>query len=163
MAQPYTKLQIRLHWIIFLLIVLQYLGHEAISEAWEKIEEGLPIVFDPLVLGHVFLGILVLLLVVLRVAVRLRDGAPALPEEEPAAMRMIAQLTHLGLYALMIAMPVSGAVAWFGRVEAAGEAHEVLRVLLLALVILHVLGALYHQFVLKTNIMARMKRPGGGA
>jgi cytochrome b561 len=31
-------------------------------------------------------------------------------------------------------------------------------VILLALVALHVVGALYHQFVLKTNLLARMKR-----
>ncbi|MDQ2089993.1 cytochrome b [Marimonas arenosa] len=163
MAQPYTKTQISLHWLIFLFIALQYLGHEAIAQAWEKLSRGEAIPFDPLVLGHVFLGGLIFLMVLMRIAARLRHGAPALPEEEPAAMRMLAQLTHLGLYVLMIAMPVSGAVAWFFRNEAAGEAHEVMRVLLLALVLLHVVGALYHQFVLKTNVMARMKRPGGEA
>ena len=163
MAQPYTKLQIRLHWAIFLFIALQYIGHEPISEAWEQLSRGESIAFDPLVLGHVFLGGMIFLLVLMRIAARLRYGAPALPEEEAPAMRMVAHATHLGLYALMIAMPLSGALAWFTRSEAAGDAHEVMRVLLLALVGLHVLGALYHQFVLKTDVMARMKRPGGGA
>lgn len=163
MAQPYTKLQIRLHWVIFLFIALQYLGHEPVTEAWKELERGNTIVFDPMVLGHVFLGGFVLLLVLTRIMARLRHGAPALPEEEPAAMRMVAQLTHLGLYALMVAMPVSGALAWFGRVQAAADAHSVMRVAFLALIVLHVLGALYHQFVLKTNIMARMKRPGESA
>lgn len=160
MAKPYTKLQIRLHWAIFLLIVLQYIGHEPIAGAWDRLTRGETILFDPLVLGHVFLGVFILLLVVLRIVLRLRDGAPPLPAEEPSPLKLAAQLTHLGLYALMILMPVSGAVAWFGRVEGAAEAHEVMRVILLALVLLHVLGALYQQFVLKTNIMVRMKRPG---
>jgi len=163
MAHPYTKLQIRLHWAIFLFIAIQYLAHEAIAEAWEQIGRGETLAFDPLVMGHVFVGGLILLLVVLRIALRLRNGAPPLPEEEPPALKAVAHLTHMGLYVLMIAMPVSGAVAWFGGVEPAAEAHEVMRIVLLALVLLHVVGALYQQFVLKTDILARMKRPGGPA
>lgn len=31
---------------------------------------------------------------------------------------------------------------------------------MLLFVALHVAGALYHQFVLKNNLLARMKRPG---
>lgn len=44
--------------------------------------------------------------------------------------------------------------------DAAAQAHEAMRIGPLALVGLHVLGPLYHQFVLKTDIMARMKRAG---
>lgn len=151
--------QIRLHWIVFILIVLQYVLHEAMSEAWEIVEEGGSVSFDPMVASHVFGGILVLLLVIWRLAIRARRGAPAAPENEPAILKLAAAATHLGLYALMVLMPVSGMAAWFGRVEAAAEAHEVMRVILLALIVLHVAGALYHQFVLKTDVLSRMKRP----
>lgn len=161
MAEPYTKTQIRLHWLIFLLIALQYLNNDAISHAWRQMGRGETVVFDPMILVHVALGVLIALMVLMRIVARLRYGAPALPEEEPPALRLAAQLTHLGLYLLMVAVPVSGAVAWFLRVEAAGEAHEVLKALLLVFVGLHVLGALYQQFVLKTGVMTRMTRPGG--
>ncbi|MEZ5714110.1 MAG: cytochrome b/b6 domain-containing protein [Paracoccaceae bacterium] len=163
MAIPYTKTQIRLHWLIFLLIALQYLNNDAISGAWRQVTKGETVVFDPMILAHVALGGLIGLLVLMRIAQRLRHGAPALPEDEPPALRLVAQLTHLGLYVLMVAVPVSGAVAWFLKIEAAGEAHEVMKGLLLVLVGLHVAGALYQQFVLKTDVMARMKRPGGSA
>lgn len=156
----FSAAQIRLHWIVFILIVLQYVLHEGISGAWEIVEEGGSVSFDPLVASHVFGGILVLLLVLWRIALRMQRGAPAAPEEEPAILKLAAGATHLGLYALMILMPVSGMAAWFGRVEAAAEAHEIMRVVLLALVVLHVAGALYHQFILKTPVLARMKRPG---
>ncbi|WP_161594519.1 cytochrome b [Marimonas lutisalis] len=160
MPIPYTRAQIRLHWLVFILIALQYVLHEPMSEAWDVIEDGGSVAFDPLVFVHVAGGMLILLLVVLRIGLRLRVGAPPLPAEEPAAMKMLAHVTHLGLYVLMIGMPVSGAVAWFGGAEAAAEAHEVMRAILLALVALHVVGALYHQFVLKTNLMNRMRTPG---
>ena len=160
MPNAYSRTQIRLHWLIFVLIALQYLLHEPIAEAWGKIEEGLTYDFHPLIAAHVVAGLAVLVLALWRIKIRLTRGAPALPAGEPAAMKLAAHVVHGALYALMLLMPVSGAVAWFGGVETAGEAHEVLRILLLALVALHVLAALYHQFVLKTNIMERMKRPG---
>lgn len=160
MPTAYSRTQIALHWVVFLLIALQFLLHDRISEAWDRIEDGLPFEFHPLIAAHVFGGLLILALVLWRIVLRGTRGAPALPAEEPAAMQLVARLTHLGLYALMLLMPVSGAVAWFGGAEAAAEAHEVMRILLLALVALHVLGALYQQFVLKTDIMARMKRAG---
>lgn len=156
----FSATQIRLHWIVFFLIVLQYVLHEGISEAWDIVEEGGSIAFDPIVASHVAGGILVLLLALWRIGLRMKRGAPPAPEEEPAILKLAAAATHLGLYALMIAMPLSGMAAWFGGVEAAAEAHEVMRVILLALVALHVVGALYHQFVLKTDVLSRMRKPG---
>lgn len=152
--------QIRLHWIVAILIAVQYLLHEAMSEAWDVVEDGGSAAFDPLVASHVFGGILVLLLVIWRLAIRARRGAPAAPESEPAILKLAAAATHFTLYALMILMPVSGMAAWFGRLELAAEAHEAMRIVLLALIALHVGGALYHQFVLRTDVLTRMRRPG---
>lgn len=159
-AIRYSRTQIVLHWLIFLLIALQYLLHEWMSDAWDRIEDGQTVAFDPLVASHVAGGLLILVLAVWRIVLRRRHGAPPFPPEEPAVLQWIGKATHLGLYALILLMPISGATAWFGGAEAAAEAHEVMRVLLLVLVGLHILGVLYHQFVLKTDIMARMKRAG---
>lgn len=160
MPTAYSRTQIILHWLVFLLIAAQFLFHEPIADAWDRVEKGLAVAFDPLVAAHVFGGLLILGLVVWRLYLRITLGAPALPEKEPAAMKLIARVTHLGLYGLMLLMPISGAVAWFGGVEAAAEGHEVMKVVLLLLIGLHIVGALYQQFVLRTNIMARMKRSG---
>ena len=65
----------------------------------------------------------------------------------------------MALYALMVLMPVSGAVAWFGTVEAAPEVHEAMKPAMLILVLVHVAAALWHQFWLKDGLMLRMKRP----
>jgi cytochrome b561 len=81
------------------------------------------------------------------------------PEVKPAILKLAAHLGHMGLYALMIAMPLSGAAAWFGGIEAAAEAHEVMKFLMIALVAVHVLAALWHQFWLKDGLLLRMKRP----
>ena len=52
-------------------------------------------------------------------------------------------------------------MAWFGGVDLAAQGHNVLKIVLLALVALHVLGALYHQFVLKDGLINRMRRAEG--
>lgn len=157
MSATYSRLQIALHWIIFLLIAAQFILHEPIAQAWHKIEDGLPFEFHPLIAAHVFGGLLILVLVAWRIILRVKKGAPELPAEEPAALKLAAKATHLGLYILMLLMPISGAVAWFGGVFNAAEAHEVMKALMLLLIALHIAGALYQQFVLKTNIMSRMR------
>lgn len=160
MPSHYSRIQIALHWIIFLLIALQYLFHDSIVEAWDTLRDGGEPAFSSLVAGHVFGGLLILALVIWRLALRLTRGAPPLPAEEPAPLKLVAQLTHLGLYALMLLMPVTGALAWFGGIGQMAGAHGLLRLLLLALVALHLAGALYQQLVLKTDIMSRMKSTG---
>lgn len=160
MPSHYSRAQIALHWGIFLLIVVQFLSHEAIADSWDAIEEGGTPAFSALTASHVFLGLLVLALVIWRVVLRLTRGAPPLPAEEPAPLKLAAHLTHLALYALILAMPVTGALAWFGGFGDLAEVHEALFTALFILVGLHVVGALYQQFVLKTNILERMKRAG---
>ena len=69
-------------------------------------------------------------------------------------------MTHWGLYALMILLPVSGSVAWFLGVRDAAEVHEVMKTVMLVLIVLHVVGALYHQLVQKDGLMRRMSLRG---
>ncbi len=68
----------------------------------------------------------------------------------------MAKATHFLIYALIIGMPISGAVAWFGGVPGAAAAHVLAKSVLLVLVILHVAGALFQQFLLKSNVLTRM-------
>lgn len=156
----YTRLQIALHWIAALLIVQQYLFNEAISSAWRAIGKGMPTAFDPLVLAHVAGGALVMILALWRLSIKARRGVPAMVGDS-AAQQALARATHLGLYALMVLMPVSGTIAWFGGIQAAALGHNVLKILLLALVALHVVGAFWHHFVLKDGLMNRMRRAVG--
>ena len=62
----------------------------------------------PLVAIHKSLGIAILVLALIRLAVRLRYGAPALPADLPEPMKLAAHLSHYALYALMIGMPLLG-------------------------------------------------------
>jgi cytochrome b561 len=153
-------MQIALHWLAVALVAQQYLFHDAISASWERINQGLTAAFDPLVLAHVAGGALIMAFAIWRLTLRARRGVPPAIESS-RSQAILAKLTHGGLYVLMVLMPISGSVAWFGGVGAAAQAHNVLKIILLALIVLHVIGALYHQFVLRDGTLARMRRAQG--
>tara|TARA_R110000751_G_scaffold307890_1_gene433834 strand:+ start:37156 stop:37647 length:492 start_codon:yes stop_codon:yes gene_type:complete len=155
----FSVAQIRLHWIIAALIVIQFVFHEWMVEAWDIIEKGGTVAFSPLVASHVFGGIAVLLLVLWRLVLRFRRGVPLPPENEPALLQLMAHIVHWSLYALMILMPLSGMAAWFLGVEAAAEAHGIMRIFMLVLVAIHILASLFHHFILKSGVLLRMKNP----
>jgi cytochrome b561 len=156
----YTRLQIALHWGAALLIVQQYLFKDAIAAAWDATTKGLETTFNPLVLGHVAGGALVMLFALWRLSIRARRRSPVMVGDNDA-QRALAKATHVGLYALMILMPLSGSIAWFGGVDLAAQGHNALKIVLLVLVALHVVGALYHHFVLKDGLINRMRRAEG--
>lgn len=157
--QGYSATQIALHWAVAVLVAGQYIFKDAISGAWDAIRAGETFAFDPLILAHVAGGALILAFVVWRLVLRLRRGVPAVPENEPAPLKTLSQIAHWAFYAVLAAMSVTGSLAWFGDVTQAAQAHNVLKVVLLALIALHVLAVPFHRLVLKNNVMRRMIRP----
>lgn len=126
---------------------------------------------------HKWIGMTILLLVIARIVVRMKKGAPA-PLPSPAWQLKAAQLTHILLYVLMLAVPLTGwlmssakgfPVVYLGVVpipdlvakdEALGDffksAHEVLTSGLLGLVVLHVAAALKHHWIDRDATLRRM-------
>lgn len=155
----YSRTQIALHWVIALLIIAQFVLHDPIVAAWKAKVDGLEPEFGLLVAAHVFGGITILLLAIWRISLRFRRGVPALPEKEHPLLKMAAHVTHWSLYALMVLMPLTGLATWFGGSMLADTIHTTLKIPLLLLFLLHVLGALFQQFVLKTNLLQRMMKP----
>lgn len=155
----YSRTHIILHWLVAGLLVLQFLLNETITESFDAALEGHAVPMSLLGAQHVLTGMTIAILVIWRLVLRRKNGVPSLPANEPAMMKLVAHLTHWGLYALLLLTALSGSVAWFGLVEQAGDMHGLLTTLILILTGLHVVGALYHQFVLKTNLMDRMRTP----
>jgi cytochrome b561 len=154
----YSRLQIGLHWITAALIIGQFVLHDPIVAAWDAIQKAETPDISALVMFHVLAGSAILVLAIWRLVVRKRRGVPALPEKEPAVFKGLAHLTHWSLYALMIALPISGLAAWFGGNATSDVIHTSLKFPLFGLVILHFAGALFQQFVLRTGLINRMFR-----
>lgn len=128
---------------------------------------------------HKSFGILVLLLVAIRIIVRLFSKVPELPKELPNHEKVLARLTHYSLYALMILVPLSGLTMsdagghdlfLFGiplpefmedNKELAGTLHTIhsyIPYAFLAVIALHIVGALKHRFMDKpeNDVLGRM-------
>lgn len=109
-AERYTRPAVVLHWLVAVLMI--------VNVALALVADSLP---DSWVRGvidtHKSIGITVLGLVVLRILWRSTHTPPAIPATYPGWERTAAHLTHLALYALIIALPVTGWMhdsAWKG-------------------------------------------------
>lgn len=125
---------------------------------------------------HKSLGVTLLLLLVLRLFVRIRQGVPAFPSSMKEWEVKFAEITHKVLYVLMIAVPLAGVattlyskygIKWFGLTLLTGvdnpglrdiykEAHEIIGWVLLVAIVLHIAAALKHKIVDKDQVMNRM-------
>jgi cytochrome b561 len=127
--------------------------------------------------GHRHFGLLVLILFFLRVALRFRLGKLPPASRSAWPIRAAATLTHLALYALLLALPVLGwalsnaeskPVHFFGLTLPALVAgdedladqlqawHVDAAWALLALVLLHIAAALWHHLVLRDGTLRLM-------
>lgn len=130
---------------------------------------------------HKSLGVLVLVLALIRIALKRRDGVPAPATGVEPWQTMAATSVHHALYALMVIVPVLGFVAnsfygaaipffWLFTIptftphneEIAGaifSMHTALAILFGILLAVHIGAALYHRFIRKDAVFARMSLP----
>lgn len=154
----YSRTQIALHWAIAALVLFQFVGHDAIAEFSEAMRKGTEGDLPLMARAHVMLGILTLILAAWRLILRKTRGVPAAPDAGTAAQHVVAKIVHVMLYAAIILMPLSGIGAWFGGVEQAGMFHTTFKFAVIAAIALHIIGALFQQYVLKTGIIKRMMK-----
>ncbi len=174
----YTTTAIALHWLIAIAILANLaLGLVMVDMA-----------FSPTKLRyfnwHKWAGVSILVLVTARMLWRLGHRPPPLPAAMPSWQRIGAELTHVGLYLLMFAIPLSGyfyslaagyPVVYLGlfklpvligpNPELKGllkDLHEALNWTLLALLAAHAGAALKHHFLDRDDVLRRML-PGRGA
>ncbi len=99
----YGNVAIALHWLIAALVI----GNLCIGEYFGDLPQGDPNLFA-LVQFHKSLGLTVLALSVARLGWRLVNPVPPLPASMHPALRVLARATHVLLYVLIIAIPLSG-------------------------------------------------------
>ncbi|HCI52904.1 MAG TPA: hypothetical protein DE312_06240 [Gallionella sp.] len=166
----YSNRMIFVHWLTLALLVAAWFLGEELAEATDESQATIA--------GYLVHGIVggsVLLLTVLRLLFRRQDGTPAAIGD--TLMDKVAKGIHHTLYTVLFLLPVSGMITIVssdaGRALLSGDAsllpvdggyehvfahevHEVLVTTLILLVIVHVLGAMKHQFIAKDGLMERM-------
>jgi cytochrome b561 len=161
-APGFTRAQIVLHWVIAALVIFQVLVTEGIEDAWRAFERGTvaPAEATTWANVHVWIGVTIFILAIVRLGLLARDGAPPPPPSEPPALRALGSISHVALYAVILLMPVSGLLAWSGIWPEAAEIHALAKLPVILLLLLHGGAALWHHFILRTDVLRRMILPG---
>lgn len=155
----YSLRQIGLHWVVFLLVAYQWFTGDNMADLFEAAHGGPAAAVNPgWATVHVVVGVAVLLLMVWRLGLRHTEGAPPQAKQHPA-LQWLASAVHVGLYLDLILGALAGLVAYYWLPSLAGLHHLLMRPVLLLLVALHVVGAIWHRFVVKDDVMTRMIRP----
>ncbi len=170
-SQRYSNVAIVIHWVSALLLIYMLFWGEGLIKSWGGATPANPML-------HVSLGISILILSALRLVWRLMNPPPV-DVPMPKWQATFSHVIHWGFYALLILIPLSGMAAldrsiagkhpefssltffdtftmphfsmpWFG------QTHDLMTKLGIGLLILHVLGALKHQFIDKDNLLKRM-------
>lgn len=171
--QGYTRTAIWLHWLTAALIVAGF------SLAVTMVDiPGLTPTKLKYFSWHKWLGVTIFALASLRVLWRLTHPAPPYLDSTPAWQQKVASVTHILLYGLIIAIPLSGyfyslaagvPVVYLGILPLPvfigpdpelkillKQVHYVLNMTLLAAVVLHVAAALKHHFIDRDDTLKRM-------
>ena len=154
--------------------IFHWVGALLILAAWLIIEQG-----DDFISLHKSVGFSFLIWTVLRILNRVITKAPP-PAAAPKLLTVASAVVHLLLYVVMLAMPLTAFMASmyggygvnvFGVLQIPGFSNindslagtlmgwhtDLIWPLLLTLIAAHILGALYHQFIRKDNLLARMR------
>jgi cytochrome b561 len=170
-ADRFTPLQRALHWTMAVCILaMLFIGVHMVATVNPK--------YLPLFTVHKTLGLVILVLALIRLAVRFSSGAPALPADLPALIKLGAILSHVALYVLMIALPLIG----WAMLSAAGYpiilwggfwlppiapqsdslhtallwAHVLLAFLFFAVILMHIAAALFHALIRRDGVFEAM-------
>lgn len=160
-----------LHWLMAALIVaMLFIGVGMVASVSER--------HAWLVRIHKPLGIAILVLVIVRLVVRLRNPPPPLPSDLPWPQKLAAHASHWLLYLLMIAMPLVG----WAMLSAGGypvmlsdslrlppifpvspiafavlrHLHAWLAMLLFITFLMHMAAAMYHGLIRRDGVLASM-------
>ena len=101
-SDRYTGVAVALHWLIAVSILFQ------IMLGWRMDDHGNSAVTFLVFQLHKSIGITILLLSLARLGWRLANPPPPLPAQLKPWERWLAHATHLGFYAIMIGLPLTG-------------------------------------------------------
>ena len=154
MKGGYSPVQIALHWIIVLMIPVQYLTGGSVERTHHAVHMGMePDRWDILQhLVHIYCGMAIGFLMGVRLIVRLVGHRVARPDMR---MAKAAQALHLAFYAAIIGQASLGFVASYLTFSVA-PLHVAGSWIILGMVAVHVAAAAWHTLVLKDDTLDRM-------
>lgn len=159
-----------IHWLVVVLIAAQFV----IGWTMPDVHKGT----QPtgLIAWHLAVGAVLIAVMTIRIVWRITHRPP--PDTLAPLLSAISKITHLFLYAALIAVPLLGwanasSRGWAIRLlgvfsypnltpvgssfgHAMGDIHGELAWVLFALIVMHVGAAIFHRFVLRDQVLQRM-------
>jgi cytochrome b561 len=170
-TRRYHPALVTLHWLLALLLAVAltmgtFVLTEIPNDSIDKIGA---------LRGHMIMGIAIGALMLVRLFVRWRTDHPPAASTGNGPLDRLRSLAHIGLYALVFAMAASGAaiallsglpaIVFGGAVVPLPETfaayppralHGWIAKALFLVIGVHLIGALYHQFMRKDQLLSRM-------
>ncbi|MBS1304014.1 cytochrome b/b6 domain-containing protein [Loktanella sp. SALINAS62] len=146
-VQRYSRKHMVLHWVIALMVLAQFVLADGMSAAFGARMETATGGWTTGAIVHAVLGTSIGLLMLWRLCIRLTTQIPPPPTDAPAVIQKISSATHWAFYAILIGMPMAGALAWFYQARMIADLHEISAKALVVLVVLHICGSLYHHLI----------------
>ena len=167
----YHPLLVALHWLLaFLLIAALFAGFFLLEQMPNSDPQKIRVL-----LVHMVIGMGILALMVVRFVIRMLTSHPEPATTGYVFLDRLAPVTHYGFYVLVVLMVATGyataILAGLNRIvfQHSGEplpesftayptfiAHGFIAFVLAGFVVLHVLAALYHQFVRRDRLFRRI-------
>ena len=164
----------RVHWTIFALVLLAYVC----INLFEQFPKGSATRGNVLA-AHYTAGLAVLLLVLPRLLLRLRNGRPSIVPPPPRWTELLGKITHVALYLFLLIQPILGIitlqiggkpVTLFGVTllpsfvslpdralsHQLEDIHGTIGTIFYYVIGLHILAALWHHFGRRDNTLKRM-------
>lgn len=172
-AADYGVVQKIIHWLMAIAIMLDLFIAQKFGNPMEfadRLESRV---------DHASLGTIVTVFFIVRIALRVKYGAPPLPDVMPQWQQQLAHIAHLALYVLIGALLLTGVatamnaanpIALFGqfditlgqinenRFDAIRWFHDLATEAIIVLIGLHVIAALYHGLVKRDGTTGRMMK-----
>jgi len=167
--KKYHPAWVAIHWLTALLVFMMLGVGKVVMPGIDPTDPQKPMMLQ----SHAFIGGAIAVLLIIRLVLLFTTKRPAPADAGSPALNFIGKATHILLYAFMIGMVLSGLglfqmanlpavfsraipypANFFDYLPRAG--HGLTSWLLLGLVALHFGAAMFHQFIKKDNLLARM-------
>ena len=171
-TEEFGSLAKSLHWLVAIgIFALIYLGLEQAGMERGDAKSQIRFIHGSIALGVFFL-------MTLRIVWRFVNDVPGHPEGMPSWQKLSASVVHWGLYIFVFVQLMSGgmtvatggkALPFFGLFsiplpvaedhdnhEFWEEIHEFSWKIVAALIVVHILGAIYNHFIAKNDVLRRM-------
>ena len=167
----YSKGSKFFHWLIAIIVITMLAGSFFLESLPEQYQSSA-------YMFHKSFGLTVLFLMIARLFWIQYTGRPALPDTVPLWQKILARTVQYSLYLLLICMPICGWVmsvaanrvpSYFGLfpmplpikanetlAKLMNQSHKTIAWILIALITLHIAGAIKHYFIDRDNVVKRM-------